>query len=1036
MPARFCRSLLLSVLLLPLSAYAQREAGPPTQDPFARRETPATPVSIGNYRSHTYAGGILSIKSTDGGTLRVQPWAEGVVRVEYFPAGSPIKPDASVSVVQQPEVFGKGLNRKLEPYLTNVQRDGSFVRNEVSALVWPLVKNAGGTEYTIRIQKNPLRISYQHGSEPVVAEAGGVFQRQTTETSGAGGTGVTFRLSPGEHLYGTGSRALPQDRRGRRLELYNQAHYAFQNGEANLGITLPVVVSSRGYALLFDHHTAATLDLGATNKDVLEYSGENLVNLGYFIIAGSSYAEILDRYTRLTGRQPLPPRWALGLVQSRFGYRSQLETEQVARRMRRNNFPLDALVLDLYWFGTTKDQGNLEWDYRAFPKPATMMRRLDSAGVKTVLISEPYVMRNSRNDAEVRARELVGTDGRGRAYTVSSFWAGPATLLDMFRPETRNWLWNYYKRHKEEGVGGWWSDLGEPENHPLDMNHLTGSTRAVHNAYGQAWADIFAKNYALYYPNERLFNLVRSGWAGMQRNSVFPWSGDVNRSWSGYQAQVPIMLGMGMGGVGYMHSDAGGFCVGPVDAELYTRWLQMASLGPVLRPHGEGVPPEPYWYPEPYRSIVRNATHLRYELMPYLYSLAWENSQTGTPLVRPMNFGLTFLQINAPLSSEEKAAGFTTENIGLPSWKAIPEGSAYFNDGQGATYGRMTREDAIVVEHAPATVRRTGLASGFPIIRPSKDSNTEALANLNDQYLLGPSLLVAPVMQPGQRRRNVVLPAGSWIDFYSHQTLTGGRTVSLPAPLAHAPLLVRAGAFLPLAPYVSSTARYHTDTLRVRYYADPAVPTSRFTLYDDDGQSALAGQLGQFQLISFEGRMSAGQADIHLSVGGKGYPNAPVWRTIELLLPRVAAAPTAVLLDGEVIPASEWQYEAATQLLRLRFLLESKPVALSVRGLQLNTAPAAGTAPDAATLEAPDNRTFSDGTTLRYSLLTPGAYSVQIRNAAGLVVRTLPTGFQAPGAHALPWDGRDAAGRPVPGGVYAAGLLGQQQRLVVLREAR
>ncbi|RYU79148.1 TIM-barrel domain-containing protein [Hymenobacter persicinus] len=1006
MPARFRRALLLSLLFSPLvpAAYAQREAGPPTQDPFAKREVPATPVSIGNYRSHTYDDGILSIQSTDGGTLRIRPWAEGVIRVEFFPLGSAVKPDASVSVVQVPRPPQP--NRKLETYLNNRQPDGSLVRSTANELVWPQLAGSTVTG-TVVIQKNPLRVSYRQQGETLVSEAAGVFQRRTSEASGPGGTGVSFRLSPGEHLYGTGSRALPLDRRGRRLELYNQAHYGFQNGAANLGITLPVVVSSRGYALLFDHYTAATLDLGATRKDVLEYSGENLVNLGYFIIAGSSYAEILDRYTQLTGRQPLPPRWALGLLQSRFGYRSQLETEQVARRMRRADFPLDALVLDLYWFGTTKDQGNLEWDYNAFPKPATMLRRLDSAGVKTVLISEPYVMRTSRNDAEVRARELVGTDERGRAYTVASFWAGPATLLDMFRPETQDWLWTYYKRRKEEGVAGWWSDLGEPENHPLDMHHLKGSTRALHNAYGLAWSDIFAKKYAEQYRDERLFNLVRSGWAGMQRNSVFPWSGDVSRSWSGYQAQIPIILGMGMGGVGYMHSDAGGFAGSNTDAELYTRWMQLASLGPVLRPHAV-VAPEPYWYPEPYRSSVRNATHLRYELLPYLYTLAWENSQTGTPLVRPMNYGPTHFASRpggaadssgevGSLSAEEKAAGFTDNS----TWAGAR--------AEAFTVNRRWQEG---------------------------QQQNEALANVNDQYLLGPNLLVAPVMHPGQRRRNVVLPAGRWIDFYSNQTLTGGRTVAVPAPLARIPLLVRAGAFLPLAPYVNTTAHYRTDTLRVRYYADPAVPASSFTLYDDDGKSALVGQTQMFQLISFTGQTSAAQTDITVSVAGKSYATAPGWRTIELLVPRVAAAPAAVLLDGETVPPTEWHYDPATGQLRLQFLLESKSVQVSIRGLKLTTTATQGSAPEPATLEAPDSRTFVGSTTLRYSLLTPGAYPLRIRNAAGTLVRTLTPGFRPVGAHTLLWDGRNEAGQPVAGGVYSAELNGQHQQLVMLPSGR
>ena len=196
-------------------------------------------------------------------------------------------------------------------------------------------------------------------------------------------------------------------------------------------------------------------------------------------------------------------------------------------------------------------------------------------------------MRTSRNDSLVRTLGLVGTTARRQPYTVGSFWAGPASILDVFKPETRAWLWAQYSHLHDQGAAGWWSDLGEPENHPEAMRHVAGPTRAVHNAYGQAWASIFSERYAQEYPEERLFNLARSGWAGLQRHSVFPWSGDINRSWSGYQAQVPVMLGMGQGGVGYMHSDAGGFCVGPIDSELYTRWLQMASLCPILRPHGE-----------------------------------------------------------------------------------------------------------------------------------------------------------------------------------------------------------------------------------------------------------------------------------------------------------------------------------------------------------------------------------------------------------------------------------------------------------------
>ncbi len=865
------------------------------------------------------------------------------------------------------------------------------------------------------IDKSNLQVNFYQGNDSL-SQVSAAFRRQAAPATTAtlpepGGVGVRFRLAPGERLYGTGSRALPLDRRGYRLELYNQAHYGSQNNEPNLNITLPTVLSNRGYMLFFDNHAAGYLDLGKTDPNVLEYGGEGLSALSYFVITGRDQAEILDRYTALTGRQPLPPRWALGLIQSRFGYKSETEMQQVARRMRRENFPLDALVLDLYWFGGTKKQGDFAWEPTGFPDPAGMMGRLKQQGVKTILISEPYVMRTSRNDSLVRTQGLVGTDAVGRPFTVGSFWAGPASILDVFKPAARNWLWNNYRRLHDQGAAGWWSDLGEPENHPAAMQHAGGPARAVHNAYGQVWAGIFRDNYAREFPNERVFNLARSGWAGLQRNGVFPWSGDINRSWSGLQAQVPVMLGMGQGGVGYMHSDAGGFCAGDIDPELYTRWLQMASLCPVLRPHGEGVPPEPYFYPDPYKSAVREAVQLRYQLLPYLYTLAWQNTMTGAPLVRPLDFSSAFSSAYAPpvrptmrqtgtdeLSADEKAAGYVPD----ARWgEAIETGDN----------SRDTRTSA-----------------------PLAAAEAAALASLNDEYLLGPSLLVAPVLHPSQRRRNVVLPAGRWIDFYTGQTYAGGRTAGVPAPLAHAPLLVRAGAFLPMTAYRPSTAQYRPDTLLLRYYPDPTSPESEFTLYDDDGHSAQALARREFERLTMRGFCKPRQTDVLLSSSG-AYPGQPAFRFVRLLVQRVAAPPTGILFDEQPVPPEGYSYDAARHELEIHFLMHAG-VAVSIRGLELLAEPAGLAAPEALTLEAPDSRSFGpQGTTLRYSHpagTLPAPAELRIRNGQGALVRTLPLAPE-PGPHALPWDARDAAGRPLPPGVYIAEAAGQHQRLILTR---
>jgi oligosaccharide 4-alpha-D-glucosyltransferase len=1003
-----CRAgwLLPAALLLVSAAHAQREGDrPPTQDPFGHRPATIREVPGGRYKRHYFTGNALVVEATDGSVRQLQDWVAGVVKISYFAPGQRPVADSSVSVVQP---RGRDyVDRKLEQPMQladalSIKRLAGLSEDaERLVLIIPAHKTTGpeSNGQALIINKKTLCISIANEAGTVFSEASPGFRREaaapaSTEEIGPSradelaGTGVRFRLAPGERLYGTGARALPLDRRGYRLELYNQAHYGYQNGEQNLNVALPVVLSSRGYLLLFDHFAAGYLDLGKKSPNVLEYGAQGLKSLSYFVVTGQSQAEILNRYTALTGRQPLPPRWALGLIQSRFGYRSQAEMLRVASQMRRSDFPLDALVLDLFWFGGTTRQGDFAWDAANFPDPAGMMRDLKAQGVHTLLISEPYVMRTSRNDSLVRTQGLVGTTAAGRPFTVGSFWAGPASILDVFKPAARTWLWAQYKRLHDQGAAGWWSDLGEPENHPLAMHHRLGTAPQVHNAYGQTWAQIFQDNYQKDYPNERLFNLARSGWAGMQRNSVFPWSGDINRSWSGLQAQIPIMLGMGQAGVGYMHSDAGGFGANAIqDPELYTRWLQLAALCPIMRPHSDQVvAPEPYTYPEPYKSIVRKYAHLRLELLPYLYTLAAENTLTGAPLARAMDFTGEFTRM--------AAAEIDTTN---KDW-----GQPISANNQNASWN----------PHQPAP------APGPPA---------------NDQYLLGPNLLVAPISQPGQRRRNVALPdtPGGWVDFESGQTLAGGQTVGLSAPVGHIPLLARAGAFVPMTAYRPSTATYRPDTLLMRYFPDAQVRTSAFTVYEDDGHSAQALAQKQYATVQFSGATTPETTTIAAFVAGY-YPGAPVQRLVQLHVARVAAAPTAVHLGGQPLAANAWRYDAARHELHIAFPL-TKQASLTIAGLHLLTQSAAQTDPETLTLTAPDSRTFSSTAGLHYERYQAAASPAPLRihDGRGQLVRELPT-EAATGPHTLTWDGRDAQGRPAAPGLYDVELAGQHQRLVRL----
>ncbi len=392
---------------------------------------------------------------------------------------------------------------------------------------------------------------------------------------------VDFNITETEILLGGGARALGMDRRGHRLQLYNRAHYGYETRSELMNYTIPMVLSSNLYAIHFDNPTTGWLDLDSQFNNTLSFeaiSGRK----SYQVIAGDRWEKIIENYTRLTGFQPLPPRWALGNFSSRFGYRSQEEVLKTAETFREEDVPLDAIILDLFWFGkeVTGTMGNIAFDRDSFPEPELMIDQLEEMGVKTVLITEPFVLTTSNRWDEAVEHEVLATDSLGNPATYDFFF-GNTGLIDVFKPEARDWFWNIYQELIEMGVHGWWGDLGEPEVHPEWVQHETGSANEVHNIYGHEWAKLVHEGYRENYPNVRPFNLMRAGYSGSQRFGLIPWSGDVNRTWGGLQSQPEISLQMGLQGLAYMHSDLGGFAGNLVDDEKYVRWMQYGVFQPI-----------------------------------------------------------------------------------------------------------------------------------------------------------------------------------------------------------------------------------------------------------------------------------------------------------------------------------------------------------------------------------------------------------------------------------------------------------------------
>jgi len=690
--------------------------------------------------------GVVSLKNgwklkTEQGYVWIKPYDKRIVELSFSEQDLE-KGDSSHAVIMKPEVVVMKTEKVANGYRLIAGDLQIFARNK------------------------PFQLSYIFKKDTILAEESGFF-------TGSEGNGVRFKLSKDEKIYGLGERSTPLDRRSYRLPLYNQPNYGYEVGATSLNYSVPMVLSSKKYALLYDNPQKGYADIGKEDKDVMEWN-----TIGgtarYFMMAAADFPELMKQYTRLTGRQDLPPRWAFGNLMSRMAYRNQKEADSIVSLMQKKNFPIDAIILDFYWFGDSilGHLGTLDWYKPAWPDPEGMIRKFKGQGVKTILITEPYVIDSMANFKVGVEKGIFATDSLGKTYVNHKFYFGPGGLIDIFKPVAKEWFWEKYKKQIDIGVAAWWGDLGEPESHQPDMYHVTGKADEVHNIYGHYWDRMLYEKYAQFYPNTRLFHLQRSGFAGSQRYSAFPWTGDVSRSWGGLQAQLPILLSMGMNGLGYIHSDAGGFAIGLKDEELYTRWLQFSTFTPILRPHGSNVPSEPVFYTEKTQDIVRKYMQLRYAMLPYNYSLAWENASTGAPLMRPM-----FYYGKDSTSAKIQDQYFWGENIlvapilekGIQSRKLwLPAGDWYeFGSGERMESGKWL-DYKVVPEEIPLFVK----AGAFiPMTEPLSTTDKYTSDNFTVYYYPSKSSSFTQFEDDGKDKLSI---SGKQYELIRYTGRTGG----------------------------------------------------------------------------------------------------------------------------------------------------------------------------------------------------------------------------------------------------------------------
>jgi alpha-D-xyloside xylohydrolase len=429
---------------------------------------------------------------------------------------------------------------------------------------------------------------------------------------------AVFTLSPGEKIFGCGESFTGLDKRGQRIVLWADD----ANGVQNQGLYKPVpfFMSSRGYGMFLHTTTPITCDFGNY------FSGVNSLMMGddeadLFVFLGSP-KEILDEYTKLTGKSPMPPLWSFGLWMSRCTYNAEKQVRDVASRLRENRIPCDVIHLDTGWFETDW-RCNYEFSTSRFQDPEKMIADLKRDGFHISLWQLPYFVPKNTLFNELVEKHLVVRDAKGNLPYEDA-------VLDLSNPATVEWYQAKLAHLLKMGVGAIKVDFGEAApNNGLFASGRTGFYE--HNLYplryNKAVADITLK-----VTGEHII-WARSAWAGSQRYPIH-WGGDAENTDDGMAAELRGGLSFGLSGFSFWSHDVGGF-VAKAPEDLYRRWLAFGVLTSHTRCHGT-APKEPWNYSAAFMDDFRRIDELKYELMPYVYAQAKDCSERGLPMLRAL----------------------------------------------------------------------------------------------------------------------------------------------------------------------------------------------------------------------------------------------------------------------------------------------------------------------------------------------------------------------------------------------------------------
>ena len=461
---------------------------------------------------------------------------------------------------------------------------------------------------------------------------------------------VWKKMPPDENYYGLGDKAGPMNRRNRAFTNWNTDEFGWQESSDPLYKTIPFFIGLRkgvAYGVFFDNTYRSSFDFGKESRDYFSFGAEG-GELDYYFIAGPEPRKIVEQYTAMTGRAPLPPLWSLGYQQCRYSYYPESRAREIAKTLRDKKIPADVIYFDIdYQQGYAPFTINREY----FPTFEKMISDFRAQGFHSILITDLHIKKDPSHgyapyDTGIKNDVFVkNPDG---SVFVGKVWPDDSVFPDFTLTRVRNWWGGLYRDFVAMGAAGFWNDMNEPsvffradKTMPLATIHRLddGTTidhRAAHNIFGMENARATYEGLLKLQDGERPFVLTRAAYSGAQRYAA-TWTGDNSSTWNHLKMSTPMLMSMGISGMPLVGDDIGGFAGSPTP-DLLTRWFEVGALNPIYRDHtAKGTADQEPWVHGPeHEAIRRKYIELRYRLLPYLYTAIEETTRTGIPLMRPL----------------------------------------------------------------------------------------------------------------------------------------------------------------------------------------------------------------------------------------------------------------------------------------------------------------------------------------------------------------------------------------------------------------